>query len=121
MTVYADQAISGSGEVNFTLGVRLNYALVHVYVAPYDSRPLEVGDPDHMLRMGWIAFGADTDVIDATSRTYWSAPVWLDFLDTIWHPIPTTDSLANDFGVWASRVRWSLGLGGSAWLYVYGV
>ena len=121
MTVYADQSISGAGQVNFGGGVQIQFALVHVVTIPLEARPLESLSPDHYLRVGWIALGNDSDVIDATNRTYWTAPLWIDFLDWQWHPIPTRDPGTFDLTVWASRIRWQLGAGGLAWLRVEGV
>ena len=89
MTVYADQAISGAGQVDFGDGRQITFALVHFETIPYDGTPLEVSSPDHYLRLGWLAFGNDSDVIDSESRTYWNPVMWIDFLDWQWHPVPT--------------------------------
>ncbi len=120
MTVLVDQAISGSGALSFGSD-RVNYALVNLDVIGASSRIPSLADPDHRLRLGFLSFGAATNVIFGTTFVYWSAPIWIDFEQFKWAPDPETDYLANDFGYWASDVRWALGDGTSGWLFVYGV
>ena len=120
MTVFANQAIADVGEVNFGGGQQIQFALVHVTDVGFEARPIEAGSPDHMLRIGWLSFGNDTDLIDATSRTYWTQPKWIDFVNWQWHPEPTRDPGTTDLTVWASRIRWQLYSGVQAWLFVVG-
>lgn len=121
MTVYADLDISGQGEQSFGGGRQINFALIHLSDPGPAARPIGL-DIDHFLRIGYIAFGADSDAIDfPTSRTYWSAPIWIDFLNFLYHPVPTLQSPPVDFAFWASRVRWSLGPGAAGHLFVSGV
>ena len=121
MSVVADTDISGQGEVNFGGGVRIQFALVHLTAVGPAARPLGT-DPDHFMRIGFISFGSDSNAIDfPTSRTYWNPPIWLNFIDTQYHPIPTVTSSSLELLEWASRVRWSLSPGAAGHLHVEGI
>jgi hypothetical protein len=121
MTVYADTDISGQGQVDFGGGVQINYHLVHLTAVGPAARPVMNGDPDHFVRIGFIAYGNDSDVIDATSRTYWEDPIYLNWIDSEFAPIPQLQSPPTLFAFFARRVRWSLAPGAAGHLFVFGV
>jgi hypothetical protein len=119
VTVVFDSDIIGTGEADFGVGARVNFALAHIITRGPRVQKHQVDDG--AVQAGWFSFGNTSSVIDDTARTYWTKPIWIDFTNFEWHPVPTTDSAANDFGVWATRVRWYLYEGTTAWLYVYAV
>lgn len=119
MTVYFNSDVIDSGSTDFGTGVRINFALAHVINKGPKVHPGQEGD--QTFGAGWFSFGADADVIDSTTRTYWAEPVWVNFENFEWHPVPTTDASANDFGVWARRMRWWCSPSTTIWLWIYGV
>jgi hypothetical protein len=119
VTVYFNDSVAGSGDHDFGGGIRVNFALAHV--SAQGSRVRVAQTSDQTLGAGWIAFGAAADLIDGVTRVYWNEPIWINWENTQWHPIPTTDYLANDFGVWVSHIRWWFSLDTEVSLYVYGV
>lgn len=119
MTVFFNSDVIGTGEADFGGGVRVNFVLAHLITRGPRCVPTQVADG--AVGAGWFSLGSASDVIDATTRTYWTRPIWVDFDAFQWHPVPTTDFAANDFGVWCSRIRWHFLEGTTAWLYVYGV
>jgi hypothetical protein len=121
MTVYADTDISGQGQVDFGAGVQINYALVHLTNVGPAARPVMNGDADHFVRIGFIAFGNDSDSIGGVIRTYWLDPFYLNWVDSEWVPVPQLESPPVLFSNYARRVRWSLAPGAAGHLFVFGV
>jgi hypothetical protein len=119
MTVLLSRDIIGVGEESFGGGARVNYVLA--YIITEGPRVTKVEVPDSNLNAGWWALGAQLDVIDGLTRIHWRDRHYINFSATEWSPEPQTDYLANDFAVWAERIRWSLTPGTTAYLHVYGV
>ena len=120
MSIYYDATISGSGSAALS-AQRVNYAFLHLTAVGSQARPLEAGDPDHFLRIGWFAFGTDITVPSYPTYRYWRNPIWIDFIDTLWTPIPQTNYAAQDDAIYATHVRWSLAMGATGRLVVSGV
>lgn len=111
--------VFGSGHASLSGSSSVIFVAAHVLVVPWEARPLEVDDPDHYLRMGWFSLGDHFSVPgDATVRDWWRAPVWLDFLDSLWTPIPSGGAATTT--VQATQIRWSIGNPGVVHLYVFG-
>lgn len=120
MTTLALTDISGNGTASFT-ATRVQFMEVRIDNPGYEARPLDASNPDFFLRIGWITLGATNDLVDLVSRTYWDAPIWIDFLAFRWTPRPQAETYPIvEFGVWADTVRWALKSGASGRLLVYG-
>lgn len=99
----------------------------HIYIAACfidtpgaGTRPLEVGSDGHVLRAGWISFGASLAIIGGVTRSYWRQVWWLDFLASMWTPDPSNDLGLGTLSLAADQVQWHLPPGGHAHLWVYG-
>jgi len=119
MTVYLNRDVIGTDEQSFGGGVRINFVLA--YIITEGGRVTKSQVPDSNLGAGWWALGSQLDVIDGLTRIHWRDPHWVNFSATEWSPEPQTDASANDFAVWAERIRWWCSPGTTMWLYVYGV
>lgn len=117
MPTYLDRDISGD-DSDVLPGNSLIYAVVHVTSVGVEARPVE-GGSDRYLRLGWIAFGDSLSVIGSVERFYWREPVYLNYLDTLWTPDPSTSG-GGALTLVGSRVRWHLGVGAAAHLYIFG-
>jgi hypothetical protein len=89
----------------------VRYALFRSTAVGGSVRELESADPDHVLRYGWFAFGADSQAQDGTIYRYWQDPIFINFLNYEWLPESATTGTPPDLGRWALAVRWSLALG----------
>jgi hypothetical protein len=114
-----DAGISGDGSDSLT-GSQLWYAICRLDPVGGGVRELETGSPDHVLRAGWVAFGDPISAIGGVSRVYWRAVWWLDFVESMFTPEPSTDVFNNPLTMACSKVRWHIPVGGSAHLYVFG-
>lgn len=112
-----DADISGDGDDDLA-GSAVIYAICHMGTIGGGVRELETGSPDHILRAGWISFGDVLSAIGATPRSYWRSVWWLDFVDSMYTPDPST--AGGPTTLVATRVRWHLPPGGAAHLYVFG-
>jgi hypothetical protein len=74
--------------------------------------------PDSIVRFGWFALGDTLDVI-GSARPYWRDPVWINWTDVLWTPVPSSDD-PNALGVVATLFRWHLGVGAAAHVFVFG-
>jgi len=119
VAIYFEDDVSGVGDASFG-AQRINYFLSHVLSYGPEVKEASVRDSDYLLRIGWITFGVDVNIPGIGSVTYWRAPIWLNFYNTEWSPIAQTDISAQDFAVWATRVRWSLSTGTEIHLLVVG-
>jgi len=113
-------SIAGDGAASMG-GSAVWYAVCHMTAVAAGARELEVGSSDHLLRAGWVAFGDTLSVIGATARDYWRAVWWLDFVDSLYTPVPSTGEAGGPLGLVASRIRWHIPVGGAADIYVFGV
>ena len=118
MTVLYDADISGAGS-DVLAGSEIWYAAILVSTPPDGARLLEGPPLGHYLRMGYVSFGSTLSVIGGTAIQYSRAPIWLDFIDTMWTPIPSTVNGQVQSMV-ADSVHWWIPPGGLAHLYVYG-
>jgi hypothetical protein len=114
-----DADIAGEG-IDSLSGSHIWYAVARIITVPPSARILEVASDGHILRAGWISFGDTLSVIGATSRDYWRSVWWLDFIDSLWTPVPSTGEGGGPLALAASRVQWSIPTGGLAHLYVFG-
>jgi hypothetical protein len=120
MAQLVEQHISGNGEANFS-GSSVAFILVHLTVLGPDVFVRDLGNPDQLIKAGWLSLGSTTDLVESTSHTYWNKPIWLDFVDFIWHPYPTNQhGNPPDFGVWADTIRWALSPDTEADIIVWG-
>lgn len=117
-TLLLDEIVTGMGD--FDIG---NFQVAYMFV-----RTLATGDDVHRLtpaadldryaRLGFVAFGSEQDLDDDGPRTYWRAPIWIEFLNFEWTPIP--QYFGGDFTIWVSKVRYSFAPGAEAHIWVYG-
>lgn len=95
------------------------YALVHVTALGNVFREPELSDTDHVLRLGWIAFGTSLHALGGAQA--WREPIHINFTDFLWTPVPEYSSSGPQFTIRHDRVRWSLHGGATAYLHVEGV
>lgn len=119
MTVMLERDIVGSGADALVGTNNLLFIAVQVTAVGGDARPLEVTDPDHYLRLGWFSVGDNFSVGVGPLTNWWRAPVWVDFLDFLWTPIPSGNG-AGPLFLQATQFRWSLTLGTEAHVLVFG-
>jgi hypothetical protein len=112
-----DRDISGHGSESFG-NKQVSYVFVHLDSLGVNVNSPEPGVLDHILRAGWIAFGYNGDAGDGTIRDYWREPIWLNFVDTEWTPVPQYQG--SDQTIWATQVRWWLSPGTTGHLWVNG-
>lgn len=120
MTVLFDSDVAGQGNTYFG-AQRIQYMLFATLTQGSEVKPFSVRDDDYMARIGWVTLGALVTIPDVVEAVFWRAPWWINFLNTEISSIPQTDSAANDFGIWATHVRWSLTDGVLGHLLVVGV
>lgn len=95
------------------------YAIVHLTTLGSGVRVVDPADPTHILRAGWISFGANPNTIGGIARDYWEYPWYLNFTENRW--VPNTGSPGTTLPVHrASRVRWYLSAGTLGHLYIFG-
>lgn len=111
------RTISGDG-VDSLSGSEVYFAIVHIGTMPHGIRELESANPDHILRAGWVSFGASLASIGGINRDYWREVWFLDFVDSMFTPSPST--FTGPTSLTSDRIRWHIGPGGSANLYVFG-
>lgn len=118
MPTYLDRDINGSGADTFP-GNQVLFLTVRTTTIGPEVRAPSLADPDEVMRLGWFSLG---DSIDDGSGAadYWRDPVWINFLNLLWTPTPSTES-GTALGLIATRVRWRLSLGTTAHLHVFGV
>lgn len=114
MPVIFSDTISGSGAVDWA-DIEVDYILVDVLERGGANSP-DLNDPDHILRFGWVALRRIEDPF-GEPRTYWRAPIWIDFEHFYWTPIPAWNASA-DLAIWSQGIRWSLSLGAEAFIEV---
>lgn len=120
MSTFFDDTISGAGSFGFG-AQRINYFLYHTFELGPEAKAASVRDIDYLLRVGWITFGTTVEVPDLGTLEFWREPIWLNYYNTIWSPVPQTDIAAQDFAVWCTHVRWSITSGTVGRLIVVGV
>jgi len=120
MPAYYDASISGDGSASLSGGTSVLYFAVHFTAQGAEARELEVGSPDHLLRLGWVALGRNLTLPSDSARDYWMEPIHLNFLNTRWTMAPNGNA-SGSFFMSADRVRWHLSSGAAARLYVFGV
>lgn len=120
MAILVERDISGTGIETFT-ATRVNWILFATLTIGYEAKPASARDSDYVLRLGWLALGSLLTIPDVITAEFWRAPEWINFLNTEVSSIPQVDYLANDFGTWADRIRWSLSGGCEAHIVVSGV
>lgn len=117
MPAYFDSDLSGDGQDVFPGGEVL-YLIVHVTDPGVEARQPSPLVADQYVRIGWLALGDNLSLIGG-ARDYWREPIWLNFLDTLWTPDPSSNT-PNPLGLVATRIRWHLGVGAAAHCYVFG-
>lgn len=120
MAVLYEADVTDQGIATFS-PTRVQYMLFATMTIGSEAKAVSVRDDDYMLRIGWITLGVLVTIPDVIEAEFWRAPWWINFLNTEISAIPQTDSSANDFGIWADRVRWSLTNGLEGHLLVVGV
>ena len=109
MAILFDDDISGSGQSVFGDSLVL-YMLFHSTELGPNVRRLDINDPDHVLRLGWLAFFHRGSDIGGVQRDYYGEPMWIDFENWRWLP-PTPRSGAEIAFSVSWGIRWSLSLG----------
>jgi len=117
-TLLIDEIVSGAGE--FDIGnMQLAYMFVRVLATGNDVHRLTpMADLDRYARLGFVTFGSRQDLDEDGERTFWRHPIWIEFLDFEWSPVP--QYFGGDFTLWANHVRYSFAPGAEAHLWVYG-
>lgn len=116
-SIWSD-TVSGSGTEVFG-DIQVTDMIIDVVTLGTLARRLELNDPDHILRFGWVSFGRIEDEF-TEPRHYWRAPIWIDFEHMFWTPVPQYQAGAADLTIWAHEIRWSLSPGGSIFIDVRG-
>lgn len=111
--------ISGDGSAALGFG-NVIYAVCHLSSVGGPVRELEQGSPDHILRAGWFAFGDTLNVIGGVNLEYWRAPIWLDFVNTLFTPLPSGIHAGAALVELGTIVRWHVAIGCAGHLYVFG-
>lgn len=113
-------SVSGQGSNTFAATDQILFVAVHLSALGLDVRSPDLGITDHILRAGWFSLGDHFDNGSGTAYDYWRAPVWCDFPNTLWTPIPTHEGTGfAPTTLVASRIRWSFGPGTSGYLEVF--
>jgi hypothetical protein len=118
VSVGFDADISGQGSAALSGGSNVVFAAAHVTTVGPLVTAIELAVPDRYLRFGWFAFGANFGNAGLPTEDYWYAPIWVDFTNFQWAPIPSSQGGAAAWTIAATEVRWSLGEGCAAHLYV---
>lgn len=80
---YSD-TLSGTGEVDLTgVAETPEYAIAHLVTAGPQVRTPYDGTVDLVTKVGWIQFGAETDLGFGTTA-YWNDPIWINGTRWIW-------------------------------------
>lgn len=110
--------VSGNG-IDTLAGTYVAFALLDMTSVSPGARQVDV--VDRYLRAGWIAFGDIISGFSVSDGVYWRMPIYLDWDQTLWTPIPTNDgSLSINLQMRATRVRWFLPAGAALYLQVEG-
>ena len=117
-TLMVSEDLSGMDE--FDCGnIQVYWIDIHVSAVGNDVHRLTPqADLDRYARLGWVSFGYGEENPDDEFRTFWRAPIWIEFLDFHWTPIP--QYFGGDFSIWTNRMRWSLSPGATAHIWVWG-
>jgi len=113
-----DEIVSGMGE--FDIGdARIQYMFVHTIATGNDVHRLTpTADLDRYARLGFVAFGGEYNPEDDGARSFWRHPIWVEFLDFEWTPVP--QYFTGDFYIWANKMRYSFSPGAEVHIWVYG-
>lgn len=113
-----DEVVSGQGEID-SGEYQMTWMDIHVTQLPDDLHRLAPGvDDDRFARLGWVSFGYGENNNDDGFRNYWRAPIWIEFENFHWTPIPAY--FGGDLTIWTTRFRYSLAEGAEAHIWVYG-
>lgn len=113
-----DIDISGQGTYDVGSAANMLFWEVHLRnLGPFVTFP-EAGNPDKILRAGFITWGDDNSVIDGTDFTYWKPAVWLEFVNQIF--TTPVDTIGGNSGTFVAHYfRWSLTPGTDGHIYGY--
>ena len=114
-----DADISGAG-VDALVSGHLYIAACFIDTLGAGTRPLEPASDGHVLRAGWVSFGASLAVVGGVTRNYWRAPWYLDWHASMFTPDPSNDLGLGALSLACDQVQWYLPPGGHAHLWVYG-
>lgn len=120
MAVLFEGDVSDTGVATFS-PTRVQYMLFATLTIGLQAKPVSARDEDFVLRLGWITLGVHVVIPDVIEADFWREPWWINFLNQEVSSVPQTDYLANDFGIWADRVRWSITPAAEGHLLVVGV
>jgi hypothetical protein len=121
MPFYFDGDVSGQGAADLVGGSRVLYVAVHL--SALGDQVHGTGDTvtDHILKAGFVSLGDHFSIGVELPHDWWRAPIWFDWEDTLWTPIPSADAAGGALSVQATRVRWYLSPGTAGHLSVFGV
>lgn len=114
-TVY-DADVSGSGSATIATTQVL---FVSVDLTTLGMNPRPVDDDDHVIRAGWFAL-CDSFDIGLGTFMYCRAPIWVDFVHTLWTPDPSSIYNGATLILNATSIRWHFAVGVAAHLHVFG-
>jgi hypothetical protein len=121
VAIYFNDLVSGNG-MSILSGSQVQYVLSFVDTAGSDIFAEDTGNPDSVIRIGWISLGAMETYPGSEGRVFWTERIWLNFLANQWHPRPSNHpGDSPDFTVWASHIRWALSPGTGLNLLVVGI
>src|SRR5258708_34849073 len=121
MPFYFDGDVADSGAADLVGGSRVLYAACHLTALGNLVHGTGDGLADHVLKAGFFSIGDHFSIGVALPHDWWRAPIWLDFIDTLWTPVASADAANAPLCVQATRVRWFLTPGTHAHLSVFGI
>jgi hypothetical protein len=119
MPTYLSRAIASDGEDSLS-GTSVVYIAWRLNVVDPLVRVLDPGNPDHVLRAGWLALEDSLDPFGFGTEHYFEPPIFLNFLRGLWTPDPSTGGGGALTRV-ASRIRWHLEGSTAGNLFVFGL
>jgi len=120
MPLFFDAEVSDAGSASWVGFQEVLYVATHVVTLGPGVRSAGDQVDDHVLRVGFWALGDNFAIAPDAAHDWWHPPVWCDFVDQLWTPVPSTDAAHQALALFASRVRWAFGLGTTVHLTVFG-
>jgi len=120
MPIYVDQTLSGDAVLNLVGGNQVLFVACRLTVVPFNVSHPDASAPDHILRAGWLSLGDSLVLPGSSAEDFWRLPIFVDFQNTFWTPIPTTVGGTPQVVI-ASLIRVHFAIGVTGRVYVFGL